>query len=583
MLSRFVVPKTLALAAVCIAAGLLVGCDTQQRKADQAAADKMKAVESARLAAADIDQLQSVEQQYDELAGNVGDLSPRMHALIRGRQAEVRFEVATLMLADLRSEELGIIRTIDEIQNLAVQIAGSQASVASLQAYDPTSEINDLHAKEAAIQGAAGDTSTGSTATLAGVNSAIDKLNDQITQNQAQTQSLQQSRDQALSQAEDLTRKSEAETGDQQLQDTIQSSQLRRDAGETDAHIDTLKSQLAMMQTDLNTLNGQKSGLESSVTALDTQIAALQAGWATMQQQMDAQRQLQQQIIGSDSSAAAQVTPPAPPADGSTDTSAAPVPVTDNSSVTIASLAARLTSMLTDASTKRDALNQELDNAISQFGEAEVVAEQMRSQLLPQIEGLTPTPDAPIWKETMGTLHPMYFNLQKAAAMQDEASVAASNAVIQVLLGRLFDGYDVTANGRSIHIAGLTAILSKDQTGIDPPNSVATLQRSTPDAIKQLESDVDDKFKSALDAYDQRYGADSGQSASDQNNLALIGRVYTNRKWAQYSTLIGDADAASQHLRDADSDDSQVDPAFRTAGQSAPPAPAQNPSAPQSN
>jgi hypothetical protein len=542
-------------AAIFCALGLAAGgCDTQQRMADHAAEAQMQKVEIARQQAATLDQLQDVERQYDSLASQIVTLSPRMHILIRGNQASVRYEVAMLQLAQLRSEEQAITRTIDEIENLAVQVAAAQTSVTGLQAYDPSQQIDAIRAKETAIQGSAGDNTSGTNSSLASVSAQIDKLNDQINQATAQKQTLQQQRTDSLNQADTLTRKAEGETADQALQDTVSASDQRRIAGETDANINALTVQIGRLQTDLASAQAQKTALEAAVASLDSQIQTIQTGWTSIQQQIDAQKALQQQIIGTD--AAAQ------------DTS------DPNQTVTIALLASRLNSMLTDAGTLRDDLTARLEQVVSQFGDAASAAGSLRGQLLPETEGLKPTPDAIIYRDMLATLNPTFFNLQKAAAMQDQASVAASNVAIQFLQARMFNGYQVISGSQTVNVAGLSALLDHDKTGIDVPQAIANLPHPDPDTLKQLQQDVNDKFTNALDQYNVHSGVDSGQLARDETNLALMGRVVTNHKWAQYATLIGDNDGASQHLRDADSDDSQIDPAYRTAGQPAPPAPA---------
>lgn len=200
--------------------------------------------------------------------------------------------------------------------------------------------------------------------------------------------------------------------------------------------------------------------------------------------------------------------------------------------------------MLSDAGTLRDSLNTQLQQAIDQYTDASSAAEELRGQLLPKVSGMTPSPDAPIYQETMNTLNPGYYNLQKAAAMQDQAGVAASNAVIQNMLGQMFDGYQVASGSGTAMVPGLKTLLDRDKTGMDIPQSVAGLPHPDPDSVKQLKQDSDDKFKAALDAYNDRPGTDTGQIATDQTNLALLGRVATNRKWAQYATLLGDSDGA---------------------------------------
>jgi len=51
-------------------------------------------------------------------------------------------------------------------------------------------------------------------------------------------------------------------------------------------------------------------------------------------------------------------------------------------------------------------------------------------------------PDAVIWAQTEETLHPMYYSLQQAAATETAASVAAARTRIDLLIARLFSGYE---------------------------------------------------------------------------------------------------------------------------------------------
>jgi hypothetical protein len=518
---------------------VVAGCESAQEKADRLAEAKMQDVERQQEAAADASQLDSIQSQYDQLANDSSSLSPRMQILLRGHQAQVRFERANLMLAQLRSKELEITRTISDLEKMAVQITGTQASVTALEAYDPTTQIQAIHAKQAAMQGSPGDTDP-ALITLSGLQSTIDNLNASVAKNGQDAVTLKQTRDDSLAKADALTRQSEGEQGDQQLADTTQASQLRNAAGIADAQLDTLASQFTQLQADLDSARAKQTAMQSASATLDLQIQAIQSGWASIQEQIDAQRKLEQQIIGGDSS--------------------------DADAITINQLATQLNTLLSDASTLRDSVSSELDQAVTQFGVGASEAETLRSTLMRETNGPAATADAPILRETMDTLHPLFFNQQMAAAMETRAGVSAAKAEIDLMMSQLLDGFVINAPQTQptdpvvapVKIPGLLAVLSKDQTGVDVPQSVATLPKTDADALKQLKDDVDSKFQEAVDAYNKRYGADDQATAQQHNAISYSGLELTNVQWAHYASLMGDEDAARQHLADAATAQGQI-------------------------
>lgn len=523
------------------------GCDDAQQRAVRVARTGMAKAELDQAAAGTPQAMQSVEREYDALAGEASLLPPEMQILIHGHQGSVRFDRAVMFLGDLQSKQLLIIRTVNNLEKLAMQVQGAEQSIDALQSYDPSTQIAAIQAKETAIRGTdPGDVNSTdiSSATLAQLSARIDHLNSQIAQNQTQTQTLQKTRDDASNQADALTRKAEGETGDQQMQDTLSASQFRRQAGDAGAQLDTLAAQLSQLHSQLDAAQAQQSALQNSLTALDTQIQAIQTGWSSIQDQIKAQQQVVQQLIGSDSD--------------STNTTGAS---------TIAQLAAQLSSLQNDASTQRSVVYAELDKAIAELGQAFMQADQLRQSLMRQTTVSPTAADVAIWKQTMETLHPMYYNQQKAAALEARASAAADEVVIENSIARLLDGYQVNAStqpsAQPVQIPGLTALLDRSKTGVDMPQALASLHRSDADTIKQMKDDVDAKFNAVLTAYNYHNAIDSGDASLQRVNAARMGRVLANRQWANYAMMIGDTDAAENHLRDADSDESQIPLEFR--------------------
>jgi hypothetical protein len=169
--------------------------------------------------------------------------------------------------------------------------------------------------------------------------------------------------------------------------------------------------------------------------------------------------------------------------------------------------------------------------------------------------------------------------MQVAAALETRATVAAAKLRIDQLIYRLMSGdqvaasaaaahfknLDVTAlKGNVIQIPGLNDLLDSKKTGIAKPKALDDLPQITPDDLAQSKDDVNKAFQETVDAYDpQKFGAtDSGPAADQRRNVALMDGAEANRKWAQFSTAMGDTADAQNHNQAASDLEGQIDPAF---------------------
>jgi hypothetical protein len=543
---------SLALAgAVC----LLSGCENNERQTDQAVAKKIEEVEKARLKATDADQLSRVQAQYDTLAATQG-LSAEMKTLVRGRQGELRMERTMMLLADLRAKELTITRSINDLEQLALQLAGAQMRIEALNKFDPASQIQALQAQEADIRGGADKptwtVSTGGAAagaqipTLAKLSSDIDALNAGIDKNKSDVAALTKKSHDNLDQADVVSRQAEGETGDRQSQDTIKALELRRDSEIADAQLDTLNSRLTHLQARLAAAQAQKAAIDQAVASFESQISGLQTGWTQIQQQIEAQRKLEQGLIAGPENAQ---------------------PTDPTAVVTISGKLEELATRLQDAAALRETVNKELNSVIEQFGDASAQAEKLRTDLLADSREHPNDPDGVIWQQLMLTLHPLYYNLQMADAMESRASVAAGKTGIDIMISQMMDGSPTQA---AVKIPGLTELLRRDRTGVDVPKSLDDIAKTDQDQLKQSEDEVNADFQKTLAAYDKRFGGtDSREDMQARLKIAMIGRSVANREWAQFAAMVGDTDAQKEHLRDADLDDSQVDPSASSAADAA--------------
>lgn len=537
------------LALGCVGLSFLPGCESSQEAADRAAVKTIDDAEQARAKAQNLNDLDSVLAKYDRLASDTS-LSEPMQILIRDREAQLRLECTQRRIADLQKQETSIDGTISDIEQLAMQVAAAQSSIDAMKSFDPGPQIDKLKAREDAIRGGpdkptwetSDSTSTDPNAkivspTLFAVDQEIAALSTKIAQDKSNIDSARKVSASRNDDSESDFRKAEGETGDQQVADTTAAANAHRDAVIADNTANALQVDAARNQASLERAQSQKASLEAAIASLDAQIQGQQARWADVQKQMVAQQNLQQQITA-----------------GTADNPGA---------VTIAQRAGELATQLTDAAQARDKIINDLNAVIHQFDQAMLGAGKFRNDLMADARANPDSPDVAIWQQMQETLHPAYFNLEKASALQARAAVAAAKARIDIRVAAMFDGYDVASSGAGasgpVKIPGITALLDKDKTGIDVSAAFANLIKLDPDQLKASEDEVNDYFGKTVTAYQQQF-ADIGVNGNIRRNTALLGQVNTDKAWAQFALLTGDSAAAKEHLSAATDAQNQIDP-----------------------
>ena len=564
---------------VCTGFGSLIGCGNSEQQADRAAREAIAQADQDRAEAQGRDRteeqrledLNKIQLSFDNLANN-RDLSAQMQILVRARQSQLRLERVMMMIAELRSEELVISRNINDIESLAMQIASLQASVDTLKSYDSSAQVQTLKAMQAQIAGSAdrltwmmpnpsaSDRNGSVTSpTLFAVTQEIETLNGEIEKNQADAEAAHKLSAAKGADAETYLRRAEGELGDQQVSDTTAAASARRDAAIADSQAATLAVKLARLKADLDGATEKRTALEAAVKTLDDQINAQQTRWETISQQIQAQKKAEQDLIVASAGGGDQ---------------------------TIDGLAQDLAKAMLDAAGLRDKINTDLNSVIPHLNNVIAQCNQLRGQWMADIREKQDDPDTVIWQQAEETLHPMYFNLEMASALEARASVAAAKTRIDLQIDRMFDGFpvspadaaryfknlDIAATSKAIQVPGITILLAKEKTGVDMPKSFEDLARPDPDQLKQSEDDVNKAFGETVDAYgDQRYGAtDYGPAADQRRMLALMGVVEANRQWAQFATLIGDSSGAHDHQRAAEDAQSTIDSSTALASGAAP-------------
>jgi predicted nucleic acid-binding Zn-ribbon protein/tetrahydromethanopterin S-methyltransferase subunit B len=579
MRKSFVSISALSLALALTGFSFLNGCETSEQQADHAAQKAVETADRDRAQAQDMDDLQKVQQSYDALTNpqSLQNLSRQVRVLVRSRQAQLRLQRITMMVADLREEELATTRTIDDIEQLALQIAAAQVSVDALKAYDPATQGEKLKAQITEIQGSSDkltwmmpnptpDNPDAKVAlpTLAALQQKIDALNSEIQHNQDDTVAARKLSSAKGDEAENFLRKAEGESGDDQVNDSTRAAEDRRDAALADSKADTMKVTLARLQASLDEAQDQKSSMEGSVKTLEAQMQSQQTRWTSVSDQVQGQKKVQQSLIGASADEAGPVT--------------------------MWTLSQQLASHIQKAAAVREKIDNDLNAVIPQLNDAITQAGQLRSEWVTDLREKQDDPDAVIWRQAEETLHPAYFNLQLASALLTRASVAAAKTRIDVMIAQMFDGYAVNpadaaahfktlvvSASKPIRVAGLTALLDPQRTGVAIPTPFSDLVKADPDQLKQEVDDVNKAFDAAVQKYDPQSGAiDSGPAADGRHNIALSGQAEANRAWAQFADMIGDSEGAANHTKAAEEAEAQIDPSFRliaTAANSGTPKP----------
>jgi hypothetical protein len=548
------VVTVLSLALACAGLSLIPGCETSEQQADHAAQKAVEAAEMERAGAGGLDRLDQIQNTYDKLAVDT-TLSPQMQVLMRARQAQLRMERINMRVALLRSEEVDIERKIQDIAQLSLQVAGIQANIEALKQYDPAAAIDQLTAQKTAIQGSADSPQSGTgSPTLFAVLKEIETLGGQMQQNQLDSDTARKTSVAKGEEAEVYARRAEGETGGQAVADTTRSADDRRDAAIADSRSDILKIQLTRLQSSMDQAKQQQASLQNSIQSLDAQIGALQARWTTISGQIQEQIKNERDLVLGN-------------------------PQTANS-IGLVGLAQGLFAQMGDAETQRSFVTTELAEVIPQLQTVMNKCTALRTEWRTDIQDKQDDPDVVVWKQAMETLHPAYFNLQMASALQVKASVAAAKTRIEKRIIDMFDGYPISRSeaaasfknlnipmeSNAIMVPGITALLDPARTGLDAKDLTVfkDIHQTDPDTFKQDVDEVNADYDAAVQAFsNQQSGAtDAGPAASERKNTALIDLAAVNREWANFAQSIGDSAGADTHRQAASDAQSQIDPEF---------------------
>jgi len=496
-------------------AGFVAGCD-DQRAADKEVLHDIRQSRSVRSKGPE--QAQAAQDLLNKAAGvQGGSAASKSHAKSLLAQAEVEAAISQIN-APVTGVEAGnsqIAQLLYEIGSLAQQVRTSNSLVAAYRQYNPDPAKAMAQQQIASATGGAdkaiwfGDQKnnlpslTAVTQQIATLQGQIGRLQDQVKSLQAQQNSIQQ-------QAEQAGRAAEAAQGQAGVDATKKAAGLRKQAADLMTQIDVLQAKIAPLQTDLAIAQARQSAIAAAVDQFKRLSTQYDEGWKGIEQQVIKQQQLATSVYQGV---------------GASEASAS------TNSIASKSMALEKASKQSEEAFSTAADN--LNNAITHFGEAGSAADQLQADL--QTKGSDPSIRCSDLAKTVDAMkaafNPNTFHLGQADAQQLLATLYTSRVNALAERARLVNDLRPVLKD-----AGLT--MPKQ---LDDPKLDAT--------IKDLAAKATEAYSGALETYGTI--ADAPMSTDAQKTASHIGRIFASYGRSQLARILNNAKDAATFLADA--------------------------------
>lgn len=426
-------------------------------------------------------------------------------------------------IAKLEATEFQIRQVVDRLDSLTAQVRSNNLAIAGLQKLQPTKSLDNL----SKISGAAkGDGSNpwiaGESApvpSLALVQKNINDIQQQIKQLQDKRADYEKQRTDLLQQAQKLNQQSEASTGKQALDLYNQGADLRKKAADISGQIEDADAKVMLEQQDLQVAQAQQKELNSALTRLADAVKQADAGWETIQKQVQAYTQISQAIAGTGGAAP------------TTEPSGTDLPTTISAGVS------RLTELV-DASTKlRAEADQHLTNAISEFAQAATGSQKISTEYSGYLRAHPQAAEQPAWQ-----LMTMIFNVAQPTLDKGEAELRRA---------QLQSAAAYTLAAQQAMIKNLAAALSEAKVTVAglPENPDKAYEGDLTQA-KQLAREAFDNADKDLSAATNG-GGSRGETGSTFLSNAKVTRAIELYAQSLLLKSIGDTDNAGKVLEQA--------------------------------
>jgi hypothetical protein len=280
----------LALATCSIS--VLPGCKTDVEKADEAVSSDIATATT-----------QTPDKAVQTLLPAAGKGSPLTRAQSSLVLAQSEAEAAGLKLQELWKVDAKISGLLMEMERVGAQIASNNASISGFQALNPTAGQQAFDQVTAAVttgDGGAwvkGSDGAAPVPAMADVKKRQENLGSQIAELTKQRTEITAKRATALQQAETFSRQADSTTGSASTAAYIQSSNLRKEAGDDEVKMRDLDAQILPLQQQLDVANEQQKSIDTTLASVKEQVDKLQSGWQGVQKQMDVMKEFSGSLV----------------------------------------------------------------------------------------------------------------------------------------------------------------------------------------------------------------------------------------------------------------------------------------------
>jgi len=510
-------------AAVAAVIPTLVGCDSPSNEADRKAKADVEEAQSVLLTEEVLDKpiqlLQTAAGSAEAAPATRMRASSLLGQLLARQARDAGWKVDRL---DRDAQRLAM-----EIGQLSGQVQLANQLAAGYKLLDPTPIVNNLSKQADDARGGADrpiwfEAEGIKFATLNTVSNDLSKIEGEVAQKQQQIQALQVQRDSALGAAESAAKDAEGKAGRESVDAFIQSSNARKQASDLAAQLETFTNELELMNRELAIVDARKGYVTNAAKQLEEGGSSLQAGWATIQKAVAAQRELVKSIATGTGGA---VILPQP--------EGMMIAVETLPAGSIAEKAVKLVEIAKSADDLRADVLEKLNAASKHFADAVTSADAARSAIEKQRAEQASAGDAQkkAWDVARNSLSGATYRVEQADVLRQLAGVHAAHAA----------SLDVRLQLQSLVTSAMQG------TGIAPPESLVDTQIQA--QYEQAVKEADEAYKSAdelLDTVLQSGQATDVEKAAFES--AQISRVYGLYRWSQLTADMGAADQSKQHL-----------------------------------
>lgn len=427
-------------------------------------------------------------------------------------------------IGKLETTEFQIRQVVDRLDNLTAQIRANNLAIAGLQKLQPTKSLDNLSKISSAAKGdgsnpwIAGESAP--VPSLALVQKNIDDIQQRVHDLQSKRADYEKQRTDLHQQAQKLNQQSESASGKAALELYNQGAQLRKKAADLSGQIEDADAKVMLEQQDLQVAQAQQKELNSALSRLDEAVKQANAGWETIQKQVQAYTQISQAIAGTGGAAAP-----------TTEPSGTDLPTTISAGIS------RLADLVKEASDLRGQADQHLTSAISEFGQAASGSRTISQEYSGYLTAHPQAAEQPAWQ-----LMTMIFNVAQPTLDKGEAelrraqlqsaaayTLAAQQAMIKNLASALGDA--------KISVAGMPENPDKAYEG-----DLTQAKQLAREAFTSADSDL----SSATNG-----GGSRGDMGSSFQSNAKVTRAIELYAQSLLLKSIGDTDNAGKALEQA--------------------------------